>query len=492
MFQPTHLINRWIAPAAGALVCAGLGVHATAAQPPQARLALSPCHVDGVAQEVRCGTYEVFENRKARSGRKLPLKVVVLPARDPHPLPEPVFYFAGGPGETNTDFVKDFLDSPERGDHDMVFVDFRGTGEGHRLACRMPRSDDHLEGYLETPFSPAFAGACRDELARRFDLSQYSTAATADDVDEVRAALGYDQIDLEGGSFGTYASLIYMRAHGEHVRAAYLSSLVTLENRVPLYHAQAAQWGLDQLFAQCAADAGCAAAYPHLREDFAAVRARLHQGPVHTSVRHPVTGAKVAIDLTEPAFADAIRVMMYSGARGRDVPFLIEKAKAGDFDQLAEAAINSNRGFYAGVPVGLYYAVTCNEFVDRISPEEVEPATHASYAGAWRVKDQMASCREWPKTILPAGFFKPFRLSTPALLISGDTDSAAPPRWGEAVHAFMPASLHLVVPGGHVPNSACTDKIADDLFRTGTTKGLDTSCVATLRHTPFKLPPREG
>jgi pimeloyl-ACP methyl ester carboxylesterase len=461
----------------------------SATPPPPQKLALTPCRVAGVQEELRCGTYGVFENRKTGHGRKLPLKIVLIPARSPHPEKAPVFYLAGGPGETTTEFAKDLLESTHRQEHDIVLVDSRGTGDGHRLACRMPGSDDHLEGYLETPFAPEIARACRSELEQRFDLSQYSTAATVDDLDEVRQALGYDQINLEGGSFGTYAALIYIRAHGEHVRSAFLVSLVTLGNPVPLYHAQAAQWALDRLFEQCEADAACHGAYPRLREDFSAVLARLRQGPVRASVRHPVTGARTGIALTEKAFADAVRVMMYPGESGREVPFLIAQAKAGDFDLFAEAAIKASRGFYANAPMGLYYAVTCNEFTGRIQPEEVEPATRGSYFGAWRVRDQMASCQGWPKTLLPADYFKPLRSDAPVLLVSGDTDPVSPPRWGEEVHSFLPNSVHLVVPGGHVPESACTHSIADVMFRTGSTRRLDLGCVSALRSPPFKLPP---
>lgn len=482
-----------LAAAAAAAAVLAVGADAAArSAPAPARLSLTACHVPGVTEALRCGTYEVFENRGTRRGRKLPLKIVVIPARTPHPGAAPVVVLGGGPGETNTDFVPDFIDSPHRADRDIVFVDSRGTGEGHRLACHLPRSDDDLAGYLQTPFVPEIAEACRRELEGAFDLSQYSTAAMVDDLDEVRQALGYDQINLQGGSYGTYAAQMYIRAHGDHVRSAYLASLVPLENPVPLYHAQAAQWALDRMFEQCAADPACHGAYPTLAQDFAAVQARLRQGPVRTSVRHPVTGAMVGIDLTEKAFADAVRVMMYSGPRGREVPYIIARAKAGDFDLLAETAIRSNRGFYANMPLGLYYAVTCTEFVGRIRPDQVEPATRGSYAGAWRVREQMASCKARPRTALPADYFRPFRSDVPALLVSGDTDSATPPRWGALVHGFMPASVHIVVPGGHVPTSPCTDAIAEAMFRAGSTKGLDTSCVAALRPAPFKLPMAAG
>jgi pimeloyl-ACP methyl ester carboxylesterase len=473
-----------------ALLSASLaGAQPPVTSPERGRVTLTPCHVNGVKEELRCGVYNVFENRRTRQGRMLPLKIVLIPARRPHPGQGPVFYMAGGPGETNTEMVDDRINSGDPDEHDTVLVDERGTGDGHRLDCPSLGSDDNLEGYLKSPFDPAAARACSQELERRYDLSQYTTAAFVEDLDEVRQAMGYDKINIDAGSMGTYASLMYIRHHGEHVRSAYLTSLVPLANRAPLYHAQSAQRALDQLFTQCDQDAACQAAYPRLREDFAAVLAKVHQGPVLTWVRHPVTGAKTEVHLSEPAFADAVRVMMYSGERAREVPFLIEQAMAGDFSPFADAAVRTVRGFYAGARFGLHFAITCNEFVDRIRPDEVEPATRGSYFGSWRVKGQMALCKAWPKTELPRDYFKPFRSNVPALLISGDTDPVAPPRWGEEVKSFMPNAIHLVVPGGgHTPDNDCTRSIRGEMFRTGTTQGLDLTCMAKLRPAPFKLP----
>jgi hypothetical protein len=75
------------------------------------------------------------------------------------------------------------------------------------------------------------------------------------------------------------------------------------------------------------------------------------------------------------------------------------------------------------------------------------------------------------------------------VLVSGNTDPASPPNWGEEVKSFMPNALHLVVPGGgHTPDNACTRSIKGELFRSGTMKGLDPSCMAKMQPPPFKLP----
>lgn len=489
------LTLKWAAVGAVTLTCSAMlavslgGAHETAGSA-RPGVTLTPCHLNGVKEELRCGVYQVFENRRSRQGRMLPLKIVLIPAHRPHPDQGPIFYLAGGPGETATDLAAYWINFGDAQDHDLVLVDERGTGDGHRLDCPPLGSDENLEGYLKkSPFDPLAARVCRRELEQRFDLRQYTTAAFVEDLDDVRQALGYDKINLDGGSFGTYAALMYIRRHSEHVRTAYLASLVTLSNRVPLYHAQAAQHALDLLLNQCDLDVACHAAYPQLREDFAAVLAKVHEGPVRTWVRHPVTGARTDVHLSERALADAVRVMMYSGETAREVPFLIERGKAGDFSPFTDAAVRTVRSFYTGASMGLHYAVTCNEFVGRIRPEEVESATRGSYLGSWRVRDQMAACKDWPKTDLPTDYFEPFRSDVPTVLVSGDTDPVSPPSWGEEVKSFMPNALHVVVPGGgHTPENACTRSIRGELFRMGTTWGLDLSCMTKLRPASFKLP----
>ncbi|MBA3607428.1 MAG: hypothetical protein H0W43_02775, partial [Chthoniobacterales bacterium] len=76
-----------IAFASAALFVAAFATGAAALSPGpgSSRVALTPCHVEGVKEEVRCGVYQVFENRKTRKGRMLPLKIVVIPAKNPHP-----------------------------------------------------------------------------------------------------------------------------------------------------------------------------------------------------------------------------------------------------------------------------------------------------------------------------------------------------------------------------------------------------------------------
>jgi pimeloyl-ACP methyl ester carboxylesterase len=466
------------------LVAALLFATASVAATPA--LVMSPCRLAGSSEDVRCGVYQAPANRARPDGRTVPVKVIVIPARHPNPGLGPIFSLPGGPGQTQTEVDSGIETSWQRNDHDFVLVDHRGTSPGGALDCARPGSDADLNGYLKPFFNADMARACRAALERRFDLADYSTAEAVEDIDEIRAALGYDRINIDTASFGSYLALMYIRAHGEHVRAAILASLVTLDEKVPLYFAQSTQAALEGVLADCMAEAPCRAAYPHVQRDFDEIMVQLRRGPVQVPVKAP-DGSAAQVGLTAYAFADSVRAMLYSTERARSLPYLIARARSGDFTPFAQAALDANRGLYSA-RIGLHLAVTCNEFADRIPPAEVGPATAGTFFGDTRVRGQMAACAQWPKTRLPAGFFRPFRSDVPVVFVSYDRDPVTPQKWALAAHRDFPNSINLMTRGGHSESSPCTETIAEQLFRTGAAKGLDLSCLASVKLPPFRLP----
>lgn len=477
----------------------GAGSAAAAASSPAERLALAPCRIavespEGPNRETgaRCGTFQVPENRVTGQGRMLSLKVIVLPA-SAGPSRAPVYYLSGGPGQAATDSAPGIATAPYRDNHDIVLMDVRGTGEGTRLDCALGGSDDNLQGYLDPLLEEGMPFAqCRDQLTRTADLTQYSTVNAMRDLDELREALGHRRIVLEAGSYGTRAALIYIRMFGQHVHAAALFSLVAIENRAPLYHAAAAQRAIEETARQCAAEAACHAAFPDPLADLRAVMARLAAAPAQVTVRHPATGAPASLTLSAPAFADGLRVLLYSADRGRRVPLLLHRARAGDLVPFAEAALQNNRAFKDGIRVGLMFSFTCSEDVARIRPEEIAAATGDSFIGDRRVRGQMAACAVWPRTNVPAGFGEPVRSDVPVLLISGNLDPVTPPEWGERVARTLPNSRHIILPGGHTPFNDCVASLLRELYDRGSVEGLDTRCVAEVRNPPFALPEPEA
>ncbi|MBZ0173480.1 MAG: alpha/beta hydrolase, partial [Phycisphaerales bacterium] len=270
--------------------------------------------------EVRTGKFRVFEDREARAGRVLELDVVVLPATGRRE-PDPVFVLLGGPGLAAATHWNGWVGHWMRDRRDIVLVSQRGTGGSNRLGCSTPAGDDNPQGYLDPYFDEAVFRECLDGLSRRADLSKYSTPIAMDDLNDVRIALGYDRINLYGGSYGSRAQLVYIRRHPETVRTAILNSVAPISFTNPLYHARGAQDVLEMIFDECAADPACSARFGDLRAKFNAVLERLDEQPADAIVAHPVSGEPVPVRVSRDAFTESMRFMMYSGIR--DVPLII-------------------------------------------------------------------------------------------------------------------------------------------------------------------------
>lgn len=463
------------------------------------RLFLADCDIPKMGEDgpvagetiaARCGTFTVPENRKARRGRMLPLKLIVIPSRASRAATgAPVFFFSGGPGQAATEALW-LADSWQRDAHDVVLVDLRGTGEGTALNCPSGGSDEDPQSYLRPYLSLGTGFAdCRDELAKRADLTQYTTTIAMRDVDELREALGYRQIAIEGGSYGTRAAMEYIRLFPRRVHAAVLYSLVPVENRAPLFHARAAQRAYDLMVGQCGAEATCRAAYPSLKSDAATIMKRLEAQPARVTIPNPATGKPVEVTLTASGFADALRVMLYGIENERRVPLLLAGALRGDYTPFAAAGLANNRSFSGAIRTGLLLSFTCAEDTWRIRPEEIERESAGSFLGTLRVRAQLAACSVWPKGKVPAGYYRPPVSRVPVLLVSGHLDPVTPPEWGEVALRRFPNGTHVVVPGGtHTPTSPCIEGLARTLLATGSVKGLDVSCVARDPVPPFVLP----
>ncbi|HEX6910922.1 MAG TPA: alpha/beta fold hydrolase [Longimicrobium sp.] len=486
---------RTLAPSAALTLAAALAPVSGAAQQPSSAaptLELRPCTLPRGGVEARCGTYMALENREQPGGRRIPLDVVVVPARNGTPRPDPIFFVVGGPGQTGTELAPGLAGSPLNQDREIVFVDQRGTSPAHRLDCRLPGNPDNPQGYLEPIFVPEVFRACRRELESKADLTRYTTADYVDDLDEVRRALGYGQINVHGGSYGSRVVLFYMRQYPQGIRTGYMTGLYPASMRNPLYHAADSQAALDSIFALCARDAGCGGAFPTLRREFAETMDRLRRQPARVTIDDPRTRRPIELSLNADAFAEGVRVMMYNWDRSRRLPLLLHRAHGGEYGPFASMALASNAGIRDQLRFGLLMSAICSEDMPRITEEDIVRETRDTFLGDLRVRTQRAACAEWPRRTLPAGYADPVRSNVPALLVSGAYDPATAPRWGTVAAQTLPNAVHVVVPGGHTANSPCVERMVKELMDRGTTQGLDTSCVREIPLAPFVLSEEQG
>jgi pimeloyl-ACP methyl ester carboxylesterase len=442
---------------------------------------LAPCQVAGMA--AKCGRYEVFEDRTAKAGRRLALHLVVLPARAPKPKPDAIVYLAGGPGAAATSEAPLFAAglAPLLAERDVVLVDLRGTGESNPLGC------DLGLGLLTRPISEAAVAACRRQLEPRADLRLYTTGIAMDDLDEVRAALGYPAIDLLAHSYGTFAAQIYLRRHGERVRAAVLEGTVPPEPDAVLSYAEDAERALAAVLAACAAQPACHAAFPRPRDELTAVLRRLER-PVTVLVKRDEGEPPATVELTRDLFAATLRVRLYSARAAARIPRAIHRAFLGDYSDMAHAAWVIGRASSAGLSQGLMLAVDCAEGLRSITPAAIVRRSRGTFLGPQPLLRRLAACRAWPRGEPPADLAEPATSHAPTLLISGEIDPVTPPSGAERVRRRLPGSPHLVVRGqSHSIEEPCTAGIVAAFLAAGELRGLDTSCLAELPPLAFEL-----
>jgi len=441
---------------------------------------LKPCKIPGVDEQLQCGKLSVFENRLTRKGRRIDLNIIVLPALDQRDKEAPLFDLAGGPGIASTIsapyYTTDLRDY--RRHRDVVLVDQRGTGASNPLQCEQSE-----QPYLGEMYPVKYVKDCRRKLERVADLEQYTTPIAMDDLDDVRAWLGYERISLIGFSYGTRAALVYLRQHPEHVRSVVLMGVAPTNAKVPMYHTRNGQRAMELLFDECAADPACNREYPHLREEFSELLKTLGRNPTRMKFRPSAATSEVAVEIRRDQFAEELRSQLYAPPGARRVPFIIHQAAQGNFTPFLKVAIPDDPSAKVAniIADGMYLSVTCAEDVPFIDMREAERMNKNTFFGNYRVEQQVRACRHWPRGSLPAGYDNPVTATAPVLIISGYMDPVTGPDWAAEVASHLPNSKQWIIRNhAHVPagltNFGCFDAVIMKFLDDPDPNKLDTSC----------------
>lgn len=431
------------------------------------------CDASRLAGTARCGRFRVQEDRELRAGRTVDVAFVVLEALGPGTrADDPIVLLPGGPGETFTDAAVPISRRFQalRRTRDVLLVDVRGVGRSQALDCAIP-----YPGGFRSRFGALFpldhVAACRDTLLARAALDRYTTASSVDDIEELRAWLGYPRVNLMGGSYGTRVAQVYMRRHPSSVRTAVLNGVAPIAEPGYVHHARLLQRVLDGVVEECAADAGCRRRHPRLAEQVREVLDRFREGPVEVELR----GERIPFDL--PDLSYALRGLLYG--RAAQVPGLIARAADGDVLPLAEYYVE--RSGWVGERLGstgYHLSVLCAEDIAPVTDEDVRWATAGTFMGSHLIDSYREACALWPYARLPASHWRPVRSGVPTLLLSGSLDPVTPPEGAEAVAAHLPDALHVVVPGGgHGVGGPCVEGMVAELIGSGSLEGVDPSCV---------------
>jgi pimeloyl-ACP methyl ester carboxylesterase len=445
---------------------------------------LQPCTSDEGPVDALCGRIEVFEDRQAQTGRKIALKIVALPALSNEPRADPLFLLAGGPGmgaAENAAMFKRAFDRVQI-NRDIVLVDQRGTGDSNPLDCKLPEGKlEDLSKVDDVPIEKF--KACLEGYDA--DPRLYTTPIAMDDLDDVRAYLGYDRINLYGGSYGTRAGLVYLRRHPGHVRTVILDGVAPPDMVLPASAPADGQRALDLLLADCEADADCNQRFPALREKVRQLLDRLEKQPPRVRLQHPRTGEWAEVQVRREMVVNVMFGAFYSPLSSSLLPLLIENAGQNDFQAIVAMAFASEE-LSDILSNGMFLSVICSEDLPRVTEQDRARLAVDGFLGDL-FGNRLKPCEFWPRGEIADDYYEPVESDAPVLILSGQLDPITPPRWGEHIAQHLPNSRHLVVPGvGHgALGQGCVSRLVSRFLDDGSAANLDPSCIEQISRPPF-------
>ncbi|MEQ8717081.1 MAG: alpha/beta fold hydrolase [Acidimicrobiales bacterium] len=444
------------------------------------------CPPEAAVPGVRCLTVTVPLDRENPGQGRVELAVAVID-NDDTVVDSPVVFLNGGPGGGIVHLAAAFRGFP----FDVVAIDLRGSGISEpSLDC--PEIDSAFAELLSLPAGgsedddryAALLEECQDRLvAAGVDLDAFDTAAAAADVASVRAALGYDEWNLWGSSYGTWVALAVLRDYPTGVRSVVLDATlppdVDFLAELPVNATRA----FTELASACSADSACAGRFGDVRTLIRAAADRLAADPVSVSVVRPGTGEGVDVLVDAAAFYGVLFDAMYdTSALGR-LPLLIERAADGDLVELVQRFVDGRDPNTLVFSEALYEAVVCSDDVPFAEPQTVTDGLAGrdpGFIAAFDTGDFFEDCAAWPLDASEESEDLPVVSDVPTLLVTGRFDPVTPPAWTRRAAETLTRSTVVEMPArGHglAVNDVCSLSIML-AFLDEPTAILDLACVA--------------
>jgi pimeloyl-ACP methyl ester carboxylesterase len=482
--------------------------------------------IDYEPGDVECGLLQVPENRENPQSRFIELNFIKLASTwddddddsesdsddgkvelAPGKRDDAVIYLTGGPGAHAAYYVERFQDHGILKHRDMYILEQRGIGFSDdfcpNYSARKPEKFD-VESYDEQQAASVIASDdCRkNALAAGVDLAGYNTIENARDVHALRRALGIDQWNVWGISYGTILGQAYVRQDPEGIRAIVLDSVVPINAQAePQYWQVIKSYDrdlkiLDEL---CQAQPGCAERYPNLGQRVREAAAAVIDRPIVVEVKdtevypsgqarffQDIAGFLPFLFLYEQSTYPALPGMIYAWAD------IVEQRDETFFRALAEA---SGDGFGGGSQ-GMYDAIFCLDGYREAQIQASESDRQAfpilgSAMGSAEI-DRIIAQRCYDMGMPPRDHaeYAPVNSDIPALIVAGDMDPITPPSSAKAILPGFSNGTYVEFPyTGHGPlrSVECGGDLLNKFFD-NPHSDPDLSCVDEMEVPEFYAP----
>ena len=383
----------------------------------------------------------------------------------------------------------------------VIFVDRRGTHHADPLlSCA--EYDNAINDGISISFSSeertanhvAAVKACRDRYtAAGVDVAAYNTAENAADMADLRMALGIDEWNVYGVSYGSKLALVELRDHPEGIRSVVLDSVSPPNNNIAEDWWSAPASSFKAIFAACAAQPACAAAYPNLEADFITTVNRLDESPVVVETTD-AAGQPLTVNIDAFPFLYAI-IMASERGDASGVPKMVDDMAHGDPDSTVQAmlALQTAPEIVGLGGLGLAYTVFCSEHADLTT--EQAALTYAQSVlpdfpeRVLRVQPKQGrlyqECPAWDVPPADAAMSAAVESDVPVLIMEGAFDAATAPEWVDLITPGLPNSQYVEVPfTGHavVDRSQCALGIMN-AFLNDPTQPVDQTCAGEIELT---------
>lgn len=449
-------------------------------------LELEPCFIgapgSGVHTAAHCGRLSVPENRQ-QPDRQIELNIAVIKSGSSEKLNDPLLLLAGGPGQGAVDTFAGLVKSmgallPQR---DVVMVDQRGTGESNPLRCEITPEEFEAMNDLDPEALRSWTKECHASLDA--DTRMYTTAIAIEDLEAVRQALGYEQWNLYGGSYGTRKALTYMKMFPNSIRSVVLDAVVSQDEALGVSHEINLQSTLSRIFDLCEKDPACAEAFGDAEQQMWKFLDQLKEQPITLRLQNSATGEYETVVMTREYAVLALRMFAYSPETMGLIPLLVSLANNGQPETMAAQAQMVMNSLNQGLNNALELSVSCAEDVPFM------PASNHisnSLFGDNLFELMRLRCEEWDSVAVDASFKEPVTSDIPTLLLSGEYDPVTPPEFAEKTMATLSNAQHLVAKGqGHIVGTrGCMPKIVAAFIQQPEAE-LDTACMGDFRDFPF-------
>ena len=454
---------------------------------------------------VECGFVVVPEDHNDPTGPTIRLAISVLRDHSDEHQPDPVIVLSGGPGEktvANSLALGPVL-APIHPNRDLIVFDQRGVGLSEP-ALECPEFVQALFELLDEPNPGAAVQgqfdalmACRDRLiSEGHNLSAYNTIQSAADVDAIRIALGYDQVNLYGGSYGSLLAQATMRDHPQGIRSVVITSVLPLEKSFFIESSTTTANAVMRLLSACAADKACSHAYPDLQDTLFAVIDQLNAEPVPISVTNPLDGQSYEAVLTGDMVLGNLVTFLYITQIIPVLPQAIHDVHNRDYDLMTQLS-STKLSLLDLTSRGMMMSVFCTYDLIGRTPEDllniraalprqlvssIDPELLIEYS-------TFGLCENWPVEQAGAWVKEPLVSEIPTLVLEGEFDPVTPPEYGELVAGYLSSSYFFEFPGvGHdILANACAREMAGD-FLDDPTQAPDTACITEMPSVEFDIP----